>query len=105
MSLTKAIEKLANSQLTQQTSIEHMHYGQSTETKSSRPSPTACSSTEPSVSKTNRPGCKPKHGHVEDQPSYSVTSSSELSSSSDGEDGWRYKRQKKTKSFATAFCK
>ena len=82
MSLTKAIEKLANSQLTQQT-------------KSSRPSPTACSSTEPSVSKANRPGCKPKHGHVEDQPSYSVTSSSELSSSSDGEDGWRYKRQKK----------
>ena len=94
-SLTKAIEKLSNSQLTQQTSIEHMHYGQSTETKSSRPSPTACSSTEPSVSKTNRPGCKRKHGHVEDQPSYFVTSSSELSSSSDGEDGWRYKRQKK----------
>ena len=93
-SLTKAVEKLANSQLTQQTSIEHMHYGQSTETKSSRPSPTACSSTEPSVWKTNRPGCKRKHGHVEDQPSYSVTSSSELSSSSDGEDGWRYKRQK-----------
>ena len=26
-SLTKAIEKLANSQLTQQASIEHMHYG------------------------------------------------------------------------------
>ena len=26
-SLTKAVEKLANSQLTQQTSIEHMHYG------------------------------------------------------------------------------
>ena len=93
-SLTKAIEKLANSQLTQQTSIEHMHYGQSTETKSSRPSPTACSSTEPSVSKTKRPGCKRKHGHVEDQSSYCVTSSSELSSS-DGEDGWRYKRQKK----------
>ena len=94
-SLTKAVEKLANSQLTQQTSIEHMHYGQSTETKSSRPSPTAGSSTERSVSKTNRPSCKRKRGHVEDQPSHSVTSSSELSSSSDGEDGWRYKRQKK----------
>ena len=94
-SLTKAIEKLANSQLTQQTSIERMHYGQSTETKSSRLSPTAGSSTERSVSKTNRPSCKRKRGHVEDQPSHSVTSSSELSSSSDGEDGWRYKRQKK----------
>ena len=94
-SLTKAIEKLANSQLTQQASIEHMHYSQSTETKSSRPSPTAGSSTERSMSKTNRPSCKRKHGHVEDQPSHSVTSSSELSSSSDGEDGWRYKRQKK----------
>ena len=93
-SLTKAIEKLANSQLTQQASIEHMHYGQSTETKSSRPSLTAGSSTERSVSKTNRPSCKRKRDHVEDQPSHSVTSSSELSSS-DGEDGWRYKRQKK----------
>ena len=50
-SLTKAIEKLANSQLTQQASIEHIHYGQSTETKS------AGSSTERSVSKTNRPSC------------------------------------------------
>ena len=94
-SLNKAIEKLANSQLTQQASIEHIHYGQSTETKSSRPSPTADSSTEGSVSKTNRPSCKRKRSHVEDQPSHSITSSSELSSSSDGEDGWRYKRQKK----------
>ena len=94
-SLTKAIEKFANSQLTQQASTEHIHYGQSTETKSSRPSPTAGSSTERSVSKTNRPSCKSKRGHVEDQPSDSVTSSSELSSSSDGEDGWHYKRQKK----------
>ena len=70
-------------------------------------SPTPGSSTERSVSKTNRPrsSCKGKRGHVEDQPSHSVTSSSELSSSSDGEDGWRYKRQKKTKPFATAFCK
>ena len=54
--LTKAIEKLANSQLTQQGSIEHIHYGQSTETKSSRRSPTAGSSTERSVSKTNTVG-------------------------------------------------
>ena len=30
-SLTKATEKLTNSQLTQQASIEHIHYGQSTE--------------------------------------------------------------------------
>ena len=71
-----------------------MHYGQSTELKSSRPSPTAGSFTERSVSKTNRPSCKRERGHVEDQPSHSVTSSSELSSSSDGEGGWCFKRQK-----------